>query len=41
MDRDFLEDVDSFTHLGSDKDIKTRIGKARSAFLTLKPVWLF
>ena len=36
-----------FTYLGSvkekdegaDKDIRTRIGKARSAFLTLKPVW--
>ena len=47
LDGDILEDVDSFTYLGSvvakdggaDKDIKTRIGKARSAFLTLKPVW--
>ena len=43
----FLEDVESFTYLGSviakdggaDKDIKARIGKARSAFLILKPVW--
>ena len=46
LDGGILEDVDSFTYLGSviakdggaDKDIKTRIGKARSAFLTLKPV---
>ena len=42
-----LKDVESFAYLGSviakdggtDKDIKTRTGKARSAFLTLKPIW--
>ena len=41
LDGGILEDVDSFTYQGSviaknggaDKDIKTRIGKARSAFL--------
>ena len=46
LDRDILEDVESLTYFGStviakdrgaDKDIKTTIGKARSAFLTLKP----
>ena len=47
LDGDYLEEVESFTYLGSviakdggaDKDIKARIGKARSAFLTLKAVW--
>ena len=45
LDGDILKDVESFTHLGSviakegSTDIKTRIGKARSAFFTLKPVW--
>ena len=42
-----LKEVTSFTYLGSivsviggsDKDIKARIGKARHAFITLRPVW--
>ena len=42
-----LEEVESFTYLGSivngqggtDADVKTRIGKARAAFLQLKNVW--
>ena len=46
LDGNYLEEVESFTYLGSviakyggaDKNIKVRIGKARSAFLTLKPV---
>ena len=49
LDGLILEDVESFTYLGSviakdagaDKDIKTRTGKARSAFLTLTPVWRY
>lgn len=44
-----LEEVESFTHLGSvvdkqggtDTDMKTRIGKAQPAFNTLKNVWSF
>ena len=46
LDGEILAEVESFTYLGSviakdggaDKDIKTRIGKVRSGFLTLKPV---
>ena len=42
-----LEDVQSFTYLGSivtsdggaDEDVKSRIGKARQAFNTPRPVW--
>ena len=42
-----LEEVESFIYLGSivngqggtDADVKTRIGKARAAFLQLKNVW--
>lgn len=42
-----LEDVHIFTYLGSvvtsdggaDEDVKSRIGKARQAFNTLRPVW--
>ena len=42
-----LEDVRSFTYLGiivtpdggADEDVKTRIGKARQTFNTLRPVW--
>ncbi|XP_045208942.1 uncharacterized protein LOC123560851 [Mercenaria mercenaria] len=42
-----IEDVDTFTYLGSivsktggtEEDIKARIGKARHAFATLRPVW--
>ena len=42
-----LEDVRIFTYLGSvatsdggaDEDVKSRIGKARQAFNTLRPVW--
>jgi len=42
-----IEDVDHFTYLGSkisksggtEEDIKARIGKARHAFVMLKPVW--
>ena len=47
LDGDLLEYVESSKYLGSviekdrgaDKDMKTRIGKARSEFLTLKPLW--
>jgi hypothetical protein len=42
-----VEDVDRFTYLGSivsktggtDEDVRSRINKARQAFVTLKPVW--
>ena len=42
-----LEEVESFIYLasivngqrGTDADVKTRIGKARAAFLQLKNVW--
>jgi hypothetical protein len=42
-----IEDVDNFTYLGSivsktegtEEDIKARIGKARHAFVTMRPVW--
>ncbi|CAH8662821.1 unnamed protein product [Heterobilharzia americana] len=42
-----LKEVTSFTYLGStvsttggtDEDVKVRIGKARQAFISLKPVW--
>uniref|UniRef100_A0AAV2LFI9 Rho-GAP domain-containing protein n=1 Tax=Knipowitschia caucasica TaxID=637954 RepID=A0AAV2LFI9_KNICA len=42
-----LEEVDSFTYLGSildkyggtDEDVRTRIGKARTAFQQLKNIW--
>lgn len=42
-----IQDVDSFTYLGSivsktggaDEDIRSRIGKARHAFVTLRPIW--
>ena len=42
-----LEDDHSFTYLGTiitsdggtDEDVKSRIGKARQAFNTLRPVW--
>ena len=41
------EDVEQFTYLGSvvsrdggtDRDIKSRIGKAIAAFMTLRPIW--
>ena len=47
IEEELVEDVDSFTYLGSivnktggtDDDIKARISKARYAFVTLKPVW--
>ncbi|VDP35363.1 unnamed protein product [Schistosoma margrebowiei] len=47
LDGETLEDVESFTYLGSiiderggsDADVKTRIGKARFAFLQLKNIW--
>ncbi|VDP55832.1 unnamed protein product [Schistosoma margrebowiei] len=47
LDGETLEDVKSFTYLGSiideqggsDADVKTRIGKARVAFLQLKNIW--
>mgnify|MGYP001798961293 FL=1 len=43
-----LEEVDSFTYLGSiidtqrrtDADVKTRISKTRVAFLRLKKIWV-
>ncbi|MEE4247398.1 MAG: reverse transcriptase domain-containing protein [Kangiellaceae bacterium] len=42
-----LEEIESFTYLGSiinqqggtDADVKTRIGKARAAFITLRNIW--
>ena len=42
-----LKEVNTFTYLGSivsatggaDEDVKARIGKARHAFITLRPVW--
>ncbi|VDP12312.1 unnamed protein product [Schistosoma margrebowiei] len=47
LDGETLEDVESFTYLGtiideqggSDADVKTKIGKARIAFLQLKNIW--
>ncbi|VDO87146.1 unnamed protein product [Schistosoma margrebowiei] len=47
LDGETLEDVESFTYLGSiideqggsDADVKARIGKARAAFLQLKNIW--
>ncbi|VDP17300.1 unnamed protein product [Schistosoma margrebowiei] len=47
LDGETLEDVESFTYLGSiideqggsDADVKARIGKARTAFLQLKSIW--
>ncbi|VDO52017.1 unnamed protein product [Schistosoma margrebowiei] len=47
LDGETLEDVESFTYLGSiideqggsDADVKARIGKARTAFLQLKNIW--
>ncbi|VDO91654.1 unnamed protein product [Schistosoma curassoni] len=47
LDGETLEEAESFTYLGSiingrggsDADAKTRIGKARTAFLRLKNIW--
>ncbi|VDO75968.1 unnamed protein product [Schistosoma margrebowiei] len=47
LDDETLEDVESFTYLGSiineqggsDADVKARIGKAWAAFLQLKNIW--
>ncbi|VDO98374.1 unnamed protein product [Schistosoma margrebowiei] len=47
IDEEALEDVKTFTHLGSmidehrgsDSDVKARIGKARAAYLQLKYIW--
>ncbi|VDO77052.1 unnamed protein product [Schistosoma margrebowiei] len=47
FDRETLEDVESFTYLGSiideqggsDADVKAKISKARTAFLQLKNMW--
>ncbi|VDO47424.1 unnamed protein product [Schistosoma margrebowiei] len=47
IDGEVLEDVKTFTYLGSiidvhggsDADVKARIGKARAAYLQLKNVW--
>ncbi|VDP31522.1 unnamed protein product [Schistosoma margrebowiei] len=47
LDGEILEDVKSFTYLGSiideqgdsDADVKARIGKAKTAFLQLKNIW--
>ncbi|VDP48168.1 unnamed protein product [Schistosoma margrebowiei] len=47
LDGETLEDVESFTYMGSiideqggsDADVKARIGKARTAFLQLKNMW--
>ncbi|VDO70827.1 unnamed protein product [Schistosoma margrebowiei] len=46
-DRETVEEVESFTHLGriidkrgaSDADLKARIGNARTAFLQSKNIW--
>ena len=47
LDDDLLEELNSFTYLGSvvdtqggtDADVRARIGKARAVFLQLKNVW--
>ncbi|VDO56161.1 unnamed protein product [Schistosoma margrebowiei] len=47
IDREDLEDVKTFTYLGSiideqggsDADLKARIGKARAAYLQLRNIW--
>ncbi|VDP78788.1 unnamed protein product [Schistosoma mattheei] len=47
LDGETLEDVESFTYLGSiideqvgsDADVKARIGKAKAAFLQLNNIW--
>ena len=47
LDEDLLEEVNSFTYLGSvvdiqggtEADVKARIGKARAVILQLKNVW--
>ncbi|VDP51396.1 unnamed protein product [Schistosoma margrebowiei] len=47
IDREDLEDVKTFTYLGSiidehggsDADVKARIGKARAAYLQLRNIW--
>ncbi|CAH8293905.1 unnamed protein product [Schistosoma intercalatum] len=47
IDGDDLEDVKTFTYLGSiideqggfDADVKARIGKARAAYLQLRNIW--
>ncbi|VDO87661.1 unnamed protein product [Schistosoma margrebowiei] len=47
IDREDLEDVKTFTYLGSiideqggsDADVKSRIGKARAAYLQLRNIW--
>ncbi|VDP64617.1 unnamed protein product [Schistosoma curassoni] len=47
LDGEALEDVESFTYLGSiideqggsDADVKARIGKASAVFLQLKKIW--
>ncbi|VDO99410.1 unnamed protein product [Schistosoma margrebowiei] len=47
IDGEYLEDVKTFTYLGSiiddhggsDADVKARIGKARAAYLQLKNIW--
>ncbi|VDP25431.1 unnamed protein product [Schistosoma curassoni] len=47
IDGDDLEDVKTFTYLGSiideqggsDADVKARIGKARASYLQLKNIW--
>ncbi|VDP04397.1 unnamed protein product [Schistosoma margrebowiei] len=47
LDGETLEDVESFTYLGSiineqggsNADVKARIGKAKTAFLQLKNIW--
>ncbi|VDO86805.1 unnamed protein product [Schistosoma margrebowiei] len=47
IDGETLDDVESFIHLesiidkpvGSDEEVKVRIGKARAAFLHLQDIW--
>ena len=47
LDENQIEEVDTFTYLGSvidkqggtDADVKSRIGKARTAFTLLRNIW--
>jgi len=47
LDGEAIDEVENFTYLGSnvskdggsDRDIQTRIGKARTRFAILTPVW--
>ena len=47
LDGEALEEVDIYTYLGSvvrkdggsDRDIQARVGKARTSFIILRPIW--